>query len=301
MCGRCGISSMTSTSAVPGLALGGYHGARQPSRITRSASFASGASSPPACSALVRGKLAHSADCGSTTGIASSSASSASAANAPGSRPAVSIASTGFRAPASSAAAASTSSGAATVRPGGGAGRLGRGRLPVPEQYLHRRVHVHRPGRSLGGELAGPLDHPVQHADVGRRARPLGERRGHALRAAGDRQVPVPLGPGVRARGVAVRRRTRRSRRRSARRSARRRVSRSRPAAARRPRAGARPAPGRSPRRSRWPCRPPSSRGSGRGTSDPATPAVWRGGRRPPTPAPTPTRRTRRYSPLPGH
>src|SRR6516165_12483874 len=122
MCGRCGVSSMTSTVALPGLALGGYHGARQPSRITRSASFASGASSPPACSALVRGKFAHSADCGSTTGIARSSASSTSAPNAPGSRPAASVASTGLRAATSNRAAASMSPAVATVRPGGGAG-----------------------------------------------------------------------------------------------------------------------------------------------------------------------------------
>src|ERR1700691_5468036 len=92
MCGRCGTSSMTSTVAFPGLLLGGYHGDPQSTRTTRSATAASGASSPPACSGLLRGKLELTADCGSTTGRASSSASSTSAANASGSRPAVSTA-----------------------------------------------------------------------------------------------------------------------------------------------------------------------------------------------------------------
>src|SRR6266702_7765850 len=113
---------MTSTVAVPGLALGGYHGARQPARMTRSASAASGPSSPPACSGWVRGKLAHTADCGSTAGMASSSASSASAAKASGSRPAVSVASTGRSAAASMRAAASTSAAVGAVLAAGGAG-----------------------------------------------------------------------------------------------------------------------------------------------------------------------------------
>src|ERR1700722_10444191 len=115
MCGRCGTSSITSTVASPGLALGGYHGDRQPSSTTRSASAASGPSSPPACSGLPRGKHELTADCGSTTGSASSSASSTSAANAAGSRPAVSTASTGRCAEASSRTATSTSDGTATV------------------------------------------------------------------------------------------------------------------------------------------------------------------------------------------
>src|SRR5579864_8074952 len=115
MCGRCATSSMTSTVAVPGLLLGGYQGDRHPASTTRSASPASGPSSPPACSGFPRGKLELTADCGSTTGIASSSASSTSAANASGSRPAVSTASTGREADASSRTASSTSSGTATV------------------------------------------------------------------------------------------------------------------------------------------------------------------------------------------
>ena len=117
MCGRCGTSSMTSTVAFPGLALGGYHGDRQPSSTTRSASTARAAKSPPACIGLPRGKLELTADCGSTTGSARRSASSTRAANAAGSRPAVSTASTGRRAADSSRTASSTSSGTATVLP----------------------------------------------------------------------------------------------------------------------------------------------------------------------------------------
>ncbi len=114
---------------MPGLALGGYQGDRQPSSTTRSASAASGASSPPACNGLARGKHELTADCGSTTGSASSSASSTRAAYAAGSRPAVSTASTGRSAAASSRTATSTSDGTATVpfTPAAGAGDVAAG------------------------------------------------------------------------------------------------------------------------------------------------------------------------------
>jgi hypothetical protein len=76
-----------------------------------------GPMSPPACRWCVRGKLAHTAEPGSITGICSVSAKSVSASMPPASRPAVSVTITGFRAPASSPRTAPTSSGALTVVP----------------------------------------------------------------------------------------------------------------------------------------------------------------------------------------
>src|SRR5579863_3297727 len=109
MCGRWGTSSMTTTCASGARSLlGGYHGERQPTSSTRSAPAASD-TSPPTCSGWSYGKFAHTADCGSITGIASSSASSTSARNASGSRPADSVRMTGLLASASLAATASIS------------------------------------------------------------------------------------------------------------------------------------------------------------------------------------------------
>ncbi len=79
--------------------------------------------SPPRCSGLVRGKFAHTADCGSTTGTASSSASSTSAPNPSGARPTDSVISTGRSAASSRRAARSSSSSVLTRRPAGATGR----------------------------------------------------------------------------------------------------------------------------------------------------------------------------------
>lgn len=80
----------------------------------------------PACSGWVRGKLPHTAESGSTTGMFHASAKATSASKPPASRPDVSVTITGLTASRISWATGSTSSGELWVEPGGTMGLASR-------------------------------------------------------------------------------------------------------------------------------------------------------------------------------
>lgn len=80
----------------------------------------------PACSGWVRGKLPHTAESGSTTGMFHASAKAVRASNPPASRPEVSVTITGLAASRIICATGSTSSGELCVEPGGTMGLASR-------------------------------------------------------------------------------------------------------------------------------------------------------------------------------
>ncbi len=80
----------------------------------------------PACSGWVRGKLPHTAESGSTTGMFQASAKATRASQPPDSRPEVSVTITGLTASRINCATASASSGELCVEPGGTTGLASR-------------------------------------------------------------------------------------------------------------------------------------------------------------------------------
>ncbi len=204
MCGRCGTSSMTTTCASGARSLlGGYQGERQATSSTRSEPAAS-ETSPPRCMGWSLGKFAQIADCGSITGIASSSASSTSARNASGSRPADSVRITGLAGVGEPGRDCLDLCGWAQSRPAGRDFLAHLGRLPRRQQRLEADVQIHGAGRLPLCELAGADHRLVQGRHVRDVSGPLGEGRGDDVRAADEGEVAVPLRPRVGAVALAV-------------------------------------------------------------------------------------------------
>jgi hypothetical protein len=127
MCGRCGVSSMTTVRPRGGLFDGGYQGARHATSSTRSVVAMNGSRREPRYNGCIFGKLPHTVPCVSMTGTPNASAKVTRARNASGLRPADSVRMIGFSAAPIRSASCSISSGGLIRRAGAATGILLRG------------------------------------------------------------------------------------------------------------------------------------------------------------------------------